>query len=355
MADGVFQVDASSRLANSSGLIMSRRLRFLLMLCAVIAICSCISHFAVRRLKIFADYGVLQEYGPRNQKAFTVLYSSSLGYSGIDWDRIAGITGGPIESWATAGSSPAEWEILSRRSPAANRAFVVISAYDLNEYWLCDFRADIVPLRRTVEDLWRTDADWPFCKRILSQYAVMFSRKLFPTIGRSDGVMTGIRDSLQAAFSHAAVQASEDPKFGPANKAEVKDRLTDWSAGRLQRRLVLMRTKCQGKHSFSGLKKTALIRLLQQANHREKVTVLVVPVSPIYEKEFLTVNTTEDFEQTLADIQRCCAQANLIRLDHISDLHSNDVFADLVHLNTNGQRIATSALLEQLENKVGQR
>lgn len=334
---------------------MSKRLRFLLILCVVIAICSGISHFAVRRLKIFADYGVLQEYGPKDQKALSVLYSSSLGYSGIDWDRIAGFTGDAIESWATAGSSPAEWEILSHRSPTAKRAYVVVSAYDLNEYWLCDFRADIVPLGRTVKDLWRTKSDWPFCKRILSQYAVMFARTLFPTVGRSDGVMTGIRDAVQATFTHTAVLVSEDPKFGPANKSEVKERLTDWSPGRLQRRLVLMRTKCQGKHSFDGLKKMALIRLLQQGNQREQVTVLVVPVSPIYQKEFLTPITTEDFERTLADIQRCCAQASLIRLDHISDLQNNDVFADLVHLNTNGQRIATTAFLEQLEKTVSPR
>ncbi len=149
---------------------MSRRLQLVLILGVAIAICSGISHFAVRRLGIYSDYGVSQGYGPRDQKALTLLDGSSLAYSGVDWERIAAVMGGAIESWATAGSSPAEWEVLNRRSPEATRAFVVVSAYDLNEYWLCDFRADIVPLRQTVQDLWRSGADWQFCKRILSQY-----------------------------------------------------------------------------------------------------------------------------------------------------------------------------------------
>lgn len=322
----------------------------------VVAICAGISHFAVRRLKIFADYGVSQRYGPRDQTALTILHGSSLAYSGVNWEQIAALTGGAIESWATAGSSPAEWEVLSRRSPAATSAFVVVSAYDLNEYWLCDFRADIVPLTQTAQDLWRSGADWQFSKRILSQYAVMLVRKLFPTVGRSDGVMAGIRDAAQEAiYGRSKMESTDDPKFGPANMSEVNDRLTDWSPARLQRRLVLMRMKCQGKHAFNGLKKMALIRLLQRASQNGQVVVLVVPVSPIYQKEFLTPTIAREFEETVAEIQSCCAQTRLIRLDHVTALDDNNLFGDLVHLNTNGQRIATAALVDQMQKNVSQR
>ena len=336
---------------------MNRRLQFVLILCVVVAICSGISHFAVRRLKIYSDYGVPQGYGPKNQKARAILDGSSLAYDGVDWEQFAAVMGGgAIESWATAGSSPAEWEVLNRRSPETTRAFVVVSAYDLNEYWLCDFRANIVPFGQTVQDLWRCGADWQFCKRILSQYPVMVVRKLFPTVGRSDGVMAGIRDAVQeAAYGRSKMEAGDDPKFGPANTSEVKEKLTDWSPARLQRRLVLMRTACQGKHSFNGLKRMALTRLLQQASHQGQVVLIVVPVSPIYQKEFLTPNVAQEFEETIAEVQNCCAQTRLIRLDQLSALEDNNVFRDLVHLNTNGQQIATAALLEQLEKHVSQR
>jgi hypothetical protein len=321
----------------------------------VVALSSGISHLAVRQFKIFSDYGVAQGYGPRDQKAVTILHGSSLAYSGLDWEQMAAVLGGPITSWATAGSSPAEWEVLSRRSPETTRAFVVVSAYDLNEYWLCDFRADIVPLGQTVQDLWRYGTDWQFSKRILSQYPVMVVRKLFPTVGRSDGVMTGIRDAVQEAAYGQSIETGDGPKFGPANTTEVKEKLTDWSPARLQRRLVLLRTKCQGKHSFNGPKKMALTRLLQQASHQGQVVLLVVPVSPIYQKEFLTPNLAQAFEETIAEVRHCCPQMKLVRLDKLAALKDNNVFTDLVHLNTYGRQVATAALLDQLEKHVSQK
>ena len=347
MAVDVMSLSAFGRASKS---MMSRRLQFVLTLCVVVTICSGVSHFAAHQLGIFSDYGVPQDYGPADQKALTILHGSSLAYSGVDWEQISVVTGGRIQSWATAGSSPAEWEVLNRRSPQTNRAFIVVSAYDLNEYWLCDFRADIVPFVQTVQDLWRCGADWQFCKRILSQYPVMVLRKLFPTVGRSDGVLTGIRDVLQeAAFGRSKMETSDNPKFGPANTSETKEKLTDWSPARLQRRLVLMRTTCQGKHSFHGPKKLALTRLLQQASHQGQVVLIVVPVSPIYQKEFLTPIAAQELEETIAEVQHCCPQTRLIRLDQLAALEDNDVFRDLVHLNTKGQQIATPALLEQLE------
>ena len=180
----------------------------------------------------------------------------------------------------------------------------------------------------------------------------MLVRKLFPTVGRSDGVMTGIRDRIQNAYGQRTEQTSEDPKFGPTNKSEIKEKLTDWSPARLQRRLVLMRSKCQGKHSYNGLKRLALTRLLERASHSGDVTVLVVPVSPIYQKEFLTPSVVAEFEQAIESTEDCCAKAKFIRLDRVPSLQDGQLFADLVHLNTSGQRIATAAFLEEFEKRV---
>src|SRR5438552_2431502 len=149
---------------------MNRKLQLLIILCAVVAICSAVSHVAVRWLRIYSTWGGYKRYGEENVKPMTVLHGSSLAYDGLDWVRISERMGGAVESWAVAGSSPAEWEVMHGRSPAVSRAFIVVSPYDLNEYWLCDFRADIVPLGRTIRDLRESDLDWQQCKRILSQY-----------------------------------------------------------------------------------------------------------------------------------------------------------------------------------------
>lgn len=328
---------------------MNRKLQLLVILCAVVVICSGVSHVAVGWLRIKSTWGGYKRYGAEKVKPIAVLHGSSLAYDGLDWARISEGLGGAIESWATAGSSPAEWEVLQGRSPDVKRAFIVVSPYDLNEYWLCDFRADIVPLGRTIRDLRRSDLDWQQCKRILSQYPRMFVRKLFPSVGRSDGIMVGVRAKLQKLTgSSSGMDAGEAPKFGGTGKSEVKERITDWSEARLQRRLVLMRGTCQGKHSFNGPKKLALVRLLRQAAAQGQVVLVVMPVSPIYHHEFLTSAVMREFEEALTDIQRQCPAAKLVRLDQVAALDDNGLFSDTVHLNMYGQQIATESFVSQL-------
>ena len=334
---------------------MNRKLEFALILCAVVAACSAASHAAIRFLKIRATHGGYHHYGPKEQKALSILHGSSLAYDGLDWGEISEALGGAIVSWATPGSSPPEWEVQHRRSPGVTRTWVVISPYDLNEYLLCDFRADIVPLTQALRDLWRTDADWQFCKRIISQYPMMVVRKIFPTVGRSDGVMTGVRDWLQKLVQgQSSVDSGDVRKFGSTGASEVKERLSDWPPSRLQRRLVLMRSACQGRHTFNGPKKLALTRLLQQARHHGAVTCVVMPVSPIYQKEFLTPKVRQDFEAVLAELQQQSPRAMLIRLDQLPEFQDNALFSDFVHLNSYGQQIATAAFLSQLKKPAGQ-
>ena len=321
-----------------------------LIVCAATAIGAIVSHATMHWLKIRAGYGGYQHYGQQTQEARTILHGSSLAYDGIDWGQISQLLGEPIESWATAGSSPTEWEVQDQRSPKVNRAFIVVSTYDLNEYWLCDFRAEIVPLGKAIRDLEYCGPDDQLCKRIISQYPQMFVRQLFPTVGRSDGVLVGIRANLsKLANSAKSTDLDEAPKFGSTGTSEVVQKLSDWPTTRLQRRVVLLRTVFQGKHSFDGAKKMALMRLLGRTGHRGEVVIVVMPVSRIYKNEFLTPQVQKQFEGALTDVQRHNPSALIVRLDQLPVLDDDSMFSDLVHLNMYGQQLATAALVKQLE------
>lgn len=333
---------------------MNSWLRLVAILCVSVAICSLMSHGAVRWFGIISTHTGYQPYGQKTLKPTAVLYCSSLGYDGIDWGRVSEALHGTIESWATAGSSPSEWEAEDRRSPGVAITFIAVSPYDLNEYWLCDVRAEVVPLGMTIRDLRSSGADWELSKRILSQYPQMVVRKLFPTVGRSDGVMVGIRAKLRAlAGGSASADEGDAPKFGSAGASEVTLKVTDWSPGQLQRRMLLMREACQGKHSFHGPKALALRRLLQRATSRGQVIVLAMPVSPFYRKEFLTSHVAEEFEEALVKLQQEYPQIKLIRLDRIPALDDNNMYADFVHLNMYGEKIATVAFLGRLRGYTG--
>jgi hypothetical protein len=339
---------------NRDLILMKPWLKLALILCMAVAIASAASHATIRWLGIKASHGGYRHYGSQNLKAQTILHGSSLAWDGLDWGQISEVLGGAIQSWVTPGSTPAEWEVEHRRSPNVNRAFIVVSPYDLNEYFLCDFRADIVPLGQTIQDLQYCGSDRQLCKRILSQYPQTFVRKLFPTVGRSDGIMVGIRAKFHQLISGvASMEVIDAPKLVATRTSEVVERVSDWSPARLQRRLVLMRTCFQGKHWFNGPKKVALARLLEEAGHQGQVVMVVMPVSPIYQKEFLVPSVMLGFEEALADLQHRNPQTRLVRLDQLPALNNNGMFYDLVHLNRYGQQIATAAFLEQLRSLLG--
>lgn len=86
----------------------------------------------------------------------------------ISWQRVSDAVAATIENWFVAGSSPSEWEVLQHQAPNVRLTFIAISAYDLNEDFPCDYRANVVPLHQTINDLRQSHADWQFSKRILS-------------------------------------------------------------------------------------------------------------------------------------------------------------------------------------------
>ena len=315
------------------------------------AITSLISHIIVTWLKIETTTGKPWMMGPPN-KPLALMAGSSLAANGISWERVLSEVDVKMGGWGVAGSSPWEWEIFQHKAPEAQLTFLVVSVYDLNEQFLCDFHADVVPIVRTIKDLQQSRADWHFSKRILSQYPLKYVRMLFPTVGRSDGVMGGMRDKLiyGVVFSTgAAPEARPTLALGSRSEDSKNDTIRDWTPARLLRRLATMRAACQGRHTFDGPKNLTFLRMLRQAQHQGRVFIVVLPVSPAYLEEFVTPQVSDDFENALANARRLIPQAQWLRQDRSPDLRSNDYFWDLVHMNANGRRIATEALLRQIQ------
>ncbi len=319
-----------------------------LIICAVLVISSASSHLAVRWLKIKWSPKIYQVFGPQTGKPVAEIFASSTGLDGLNWSRIGETLGNKIENWGIAASSPSEWEI-NQRGTSRTRTFIAVSAFDLNEYFLCDFRAEIVPLPAAIQDLWEHRTDWSLSKRILNQYPMALVRIFFPTAGRSDGVMVGIRRELQILLKYPiGADAADAPTLGDTQAPVKEEKVSDWTPAHVQRRMLALRSQCQGRHTFDGPKKRSLLRMIQRAHETGTVTIVVMPMSPIYQNEFLTPAVRRDFEKTLDDIQRACSPPPLVRLDHVPLLNNNDCFYDFIHLNIHGQQIATSALLEQL-------
>ena len=311
------------------------------------------SHTLIAWLRIETTSGTFWEIGQENGKPPALLAGSSLAGDGISWERVSAEYHHKIEGWGVAGSSPWEWETFQRRAHHTVLTFLVVSAYDLNEQFLCDFHADNVPALHTVADLWQSQADWHLTKRVLSQYPLRYVRTLFPSAGRSQGVLGGLREKLSKLLRDVATLESEaGPTLAMGKVSGVKqykkEKITDWSPARMLRRLAGMRGASQGRQSFDGPKKMAFLRMLRHGQQVGSVVVVVLPVSPAYAREFLSPEVFRRFESTLSEAQGSDPQALWLRLDRLPHLDSDEFFWDLVHLNTYGQRIATEALLRHM-------
>jgi hypothetical protein len=328
-----------------------RKLQLLVLLSIPLAIASLVSHGLVAWLGIETTTGRIWRVGPATSKPPFFMAGSSLAGDGISWDRACSALGRKIEVWGVAGSSPWEWEPFQHRASDTEGSFLVISVYDLNEHFLCDFHSDVVSPIDTFKDLWRSGADWQFFKRVISRYPLKYLRALFPTAGRSQGVMSGLRDELQKVLgSKAAIAGEAGPTLAMGKGSEVpeykKVNVSAWPKDRVLRRLALMRGACQGKHTFNGPKHLAFLRMLEYAESHGGVTVVVLPVSPVYATEFLSADVARQFEEMITEARHIVPQAHWVRLDRLPELKSNDCFWDFVHMNATGQRIATDALLK---------
>jgi hypothetical protein len=172
----------------------SRQLAMGLTVATVIAVIG--SHWVASLLKVKTIAAQAFTIGKPNGNPPAFLAGSSVADYGITWEEISTQTDTEIKVWGISGGSPYEWEQFQKQVPEARTTFIVVSAYDLDEAMICDFRADLVPLRHTIETLRTIHADWKYSKRALSQYPMTWLRTLFPTLGRSRGLMEKLRENV---------------------------------------------------------------------------------------------------------------------------------------------------------------
>jgi hypothetical protein len=238
-------------------------------------------------------------------------------------------------------ASPCELEALPERLPETDFTFIEVSESGMDEEMLSDFRADVVPPGRTWRDLRESQADEALTRRTMGEYPLRYARILFPTAGRSAGLLVGLRRI--ARREPVIVFKWDSSSTWPTN------RLSDWDAGRVLRNIETYHLLGGGHHWFAGPKHLALKRMLRRAAVRGKVVVLVLPESPIYNEQVIDASGKKSFETSLAELAAQVPEAKWIRLDRIPELDSNEYFQDLAHLNAYARPIVTAALLKQLE------
>ena len=324
-----------------------------LVLAAAVAIASLSGHAAVARLNLKASPVHYREFGaasglPAPPRA--VVFGASPAFDGLAWQTVAECLGTRIANWGVPGSSPCEWEVTQKWAPEIPKTFVVFSLIDLDDFFLCDFQGDLVPLATTLGDLRAASPSLAFSRRVLTQYPLALARWVFPPAGRSDGVMVGIRRELQALVHRPVfgVDSGIAPVFGDTAPSSNREKLSDWPVARVERQLELVRAGCLGRHCFTGPKKRALWRMLTRATQRGPVVVGVVPMSPEYTAGSLAATDLRSFESLLEDLRTAFPQVRLVRLDGLAELGRSEHFYDLIHLNQTGQQIATAEFMRQV-------
>ena len=329
---------------------MNRRNLSGLVLLAATVIAAAGSHLVYSWLKMAGGDIVPYVIGKSSGKPPAFLGASSIGNYGIAWDQIAGAMGTEIRGWGMVGGTPIEFEQFQKKFPEARTTFIVISTYDMDEARSCDVRAEVVPLIQAIASLRADQADWQEAKTVLGQYPVAWLRVLFPTLGRSKGIMGTALMKVHGLLQHSSRQletlAGPVLDFGkrPAHDEYASQKLSDWSRSKVISKLVGMRVEFHGAHSFAGAKKRALERMLQYANQRGGSVVLVMPISTAYNGEFVSAELARQFETALAEVHRHAPQTEFLRLDQLPGATSDENFCDLVHMNVPGQKLATEAL-----------
>lgn len=329
---------------------MTSRRQFWIILFFSLAIPSLISHALVGWLGVHGGGKVtnsVSKTGTQFQGVPILFAGSSMIGVALDKEEVAQEFGRPIYGVAAASGSPAENEILTAEVTNANVLVIGVSEYELDEEFISDFRADIVPIAQTIHDLAHSDEGWPYIKRCLSRYPLYYLRKIFPTAGCSEGVMVGLRAKFLQLLHPESGRRNENL---PTLNTVSTDRICDWPAARLLRNLSALHSECQDSHNFNGPKHLAFKRLIQRARQQGKVVVLVLPVSPAYENRLLTETDKQAFEKSLRDIAAFSPETKWIRLDQLPEFHDGTHFSDLVHLNNLGRPVATKAFCARMKN-----
>jgi hypothetical protein len=345
---------------SSSGFPQKNRGLQLALIVAVVTLLTAVgSHLVVAWLGIRAGWGEHRTAGTEWPKPLAYVAGSSLLGDALDVQQACRALEQGMQTWFVAGSSPCEWAELQSRAPDAQMTIIGISAYDMNEHFLSDYRPNVVPLSQTISDLVHSQSSWAFGKRVISQYPLTSLRILFPSVGRSGGVMGGVRDRFEKIFRPGVkVEAEAGPTVpdwgGMVVDPSRLEKISDWSDAYLLRRLSKLKSACQGRHSYDGPKMLALQRMLKQANRQGRTIVLVLPVSPAYQAEFLDALTVAHFEAALAELRNAFPEVIWQRIDQVPALNSNEVFWDVVHMNVHGKKIATANFLSRMQEHTEQ-
>jgi hypothetical protein len=327
---------------------MSRKKQLVIILIATLTITSLVSHVAARALKIRTDAATPLSFGATNQPVEGVVAGSSLMFYGVGWAEVTRALGMRMQGWAVPSGSVIEMEVLQSQVTKARYTFLGVGASDLNENYVSDFRSEIVPLRAALRGLWEARSQWSFARTVVSQYPLSYLRKLFPTAGRSTTIMVGAREVLRSLRpTKQANEPSERAVVASENNGH-QENITSWPEDRLLRNIGGQRASAGGTYSFNGPKRDALFRFMKRGDDLGKMIVLVMPLSPAYQKEFLTESVQLQFNAVLAEAAKKTPDALWIRLDAVPELNSNENFWDLVHLNAPGQALASKLVLEQL-------
>ena len=329
---------------------MSRRKQLLVIFIAVLTLTSALDHLIAWQFKIMAKAGDQLQFGNATSPRLGFAAGSSLTFYGIAWKDVAELIHANVLSYAVPGGSVREMEVLFRRQPAATRTFIGISAYDINEYHISNFRAQFVPFTEEIRNLWNAHAEWSYSKNVLSQYPMMLVRSVFPTAGQYGAVMVKLREIMRAIFrTQAQTQKPSSEGAVITDKGNNQtSTIADWDSAHLQRAIVDISSHGGGKFEFHSTKRQSLFRFIHQGAAQGKVVVIVMPESPIYNAEFLTEAVRRRFEEFLAEAQQEAPKALWVRLDQVPELNSNQYYWDLVHMNAQGQAIATKVLLDKL-------
>jgi hypothetical protein len=330
--------------------------KFLLVVCTALVIAIVFNYLVAFWIKLPTNHtAIYRRIGPETGPQVFCAGSSLLQFA-LSWPEISEILGQGIESWGMAASTPSEWEVFQNLADNTNLMIIGVDVYDLNEYHLCEGRANVVPLARTILDLWQSRTDWQFSKRLLSQYPLSYLQKLFPTAGSSEAVLVGLRRQLPERLrpSSAAEERADAlvlPREPVMNFGATDAKVSDWTPSRTLWRLAQVRSETGGKLVFNGVKSLAFQRMLLRAQKQGSVIVVVLPVSPAYAHEFVTLQVVHDFESVLDEAQHIDPKAQFVRLDKLAALNSDECFGDLVHLNNAGKRTATEAFLSWLRQR----
>jgi hypothetical protein len=327
----------------------SAPVRLLLLLFVVALLTSIASYAVVSVLGIWEKPVRRWVVGDERAKPPVLMLGSSLAYFAISVSNISAQLDSPVQSYWVASASTSELEMLAAAGPRFDTTILAVSLYDQNERILCEYRSQIVPLRRMLHDLWVTRSDWSFAKRVIAQYPMKYLRRLFPAAGRSLVVMISIKAKLlewrdRIVGREPRVAASSEVDFD----AEFSQAITDWQPSHLLEQITILRGLCQNRHAYDGPKHEALRRFVSGASRTGRVVVIVLPVSPEYRRALVTERAELQFEASLKAARDVAPGALWVRVDQLPELNSNQFFQDLAHMNSRGRKIATQAVCDAL-------